>query len=241
MISSVVKPGRIRTILAFAGLIAATLFFLSPPTRAAAQAAPTEPAGPLTVVLQGLPVAAVGQSYSVQFSARGGTRPLLWEVIEGDLPPGMQLDADSGFLSGTPTSAGDYRFILSVTDSGEPRSVAQGEFVLSVREAVVIGWSAIPAVENNGISGQLTIRNNTSHSVNATVIVVALNEIDKAFALGYQHWMLAPLGDTDIPFGASLPFGAYIVHADAIAEDPSTNQIYRTALQISAPLSIYPP
>jgi hypothetical protein len=34
-----------------------------------------------------------------------------------------------------------------------------------------------------------------------------------------------------IPFGSSLPYGKYVVHADAVGELESANRIYRARLQ----------
>jgi hypothetical protein len=65
-----------------------------------------------------------------------------------------------------------------------------------------------------------------------TVVVVAVNEINKAFTLGYQHFSIAP-GATSpvIPFGMQLPPGRYRVRADAVGEVAPKNLIYRSALE----------
>jgi hypothetical protein len=64
------------------------------------------------------------------------------------------------------------------------------------------------------------------------VLVVAVNEIGKAFALGYQHFALAP-GATSptIPFGMQMSPGRYRVRADAVGEVAPKNVIYRSALE----------
>jgi len=64
------------------------------------------------------------------------------------------------------------------------------------------------------------------------VIVVAVNEIGKAFALGYQHFDLLPkTKEQEIPFESQLPGGRYTVRVDAVGEVSAKNRIYRAARQ----------
>jgi large repetitive protein len=58
----------------------------------------------------------VGQSYSGNLSATGGTPPLSWSAPTGTFPPGLGLSA-SGAISGTPTAAGAFDFTVRVADS----------------------------------------------------------------------------------------------------------------------------
>lgn len=56
-----------------------------------------------------------GATYIQQLAAAGGTRPYTWSV-SGNLPSGVTLDAATGVLSGTVTGAGNYDFVVQVTD-----------------------------------------------------------------------------------------------------------------------------
>ncbi len=164
---------------------------------------------------------------------------MLWQLVQGSLPPGIQLDETSGLLLGTPRSTGDFRFILAATDSGTPRSLARAEFELKINPALTIIWNPVPSVQSDTISGQLAVSNNLDESFDLTVIVVAINESGKAFVLGYQHFALAPrTSNLAIPFASSLPSGSYVVHADAIGEDANTNSIYRARLDSSGGLTV---
>jgi uncharacterized repeat protein (TIGR03803 family) len=58
----------------------------------------------------------VGIAYSQAINASGGTGALTFGVPEGILPPGLTLSS-SGVLSGTPTTAGSYSFLVSATDT----------------------------------------------------------------------------------------------------------------------------
>ena len=66
-----------------------------------------------------LPGGVVGLPYSWGFAAKNGQPPFSWNIRSGSLPPGLMLDS-LGLISGTPTTAGTYPFILQVTDSFTP-------------------------------------------------------------------------------------------------------------------------
>jgi hypothetical protein len=58
----------------------------------------------------------VGVVYTTTFTVTGGTSPFTWSVSSGTVPPGLTLNASTGVLSGTPTSAGTFTFTVKVTD-----------------------------------------------------------------------------------------------------------------------------
>jgi hypothetical protein len=53
-----------------------------------------------------LPGGVVGNSYTATLSANGGVPPYTWSITSGSLPSGLSLEATSGTIQGTPTSAG---------------------------------------------------------------------------------------------------------------------------------------
>lgn len=67
-----------------------------------------------------LPDARIGQPYSQQLTASGGTPPYQWQTVSFELPNGLSLGSD-GMLTGTPsnnqTEAWGYQFTAKVTDS----------------------------------------------------------------------------------------------------------------------------
>ena len=58
----------------------------------------------------------VGSRYSSPATASGGVPPFRWSVTGGALPDGLTLDVTTGLVSGTPTRAGVFNFILQATD-----------------------------------------------------------------------------------------------------------------------------
>jgi len=184
-----------------------------------------------------LPRAVLSGNYEVKLAATGGVPPLTWEVIAGSLPPGLSLDPVSGTISGVPTALGLYRFAVEVSDSDDPADTRSREFAIAVIAALAVEWKRVPAVTPDGISGSVKLANQTANDLDLTMIVVAVNEIGKAFVLGYQQFTFTAQTTIDeIPFGSSLPQGSYIVHVDVIAEAPPTNAIHRARLQTSEPL-----
>jgi hypothetical protein len=97
------------------------------------------PAGvqPLAISTTTLAQPAVGTAYAVILQATGGTPPYTWmlPVTSGQLPPGLALNASTGQIAGTPTSAGPYSFTVQVQDSGAPLQTASQAFSVTASAA----------------------------------------------------------------------------------------------------------
>jgi hypothetical protein len=166
----------------------------------------------------------------IELKAQGGTAPLRWEVTGGDMPPGLTLSPD-GVLSGIPNKLGKYSFTVTVRDSGRPPHERNQELTLVVTAPLLVEWSRPPVVNGQRVEGAIKVTNGTDTDFDLTEIVMAVNEIGRATALGYQHFKLtAGTEEFEIPFGENLPSGAYQLHVDAVAEVPETNTIYRARL-----------
>jgi subtilisin family serine protease len=69
----------------------------------------------LTVVNPGNQSTPVGQEADLQLTVSGGTKPYSWKA--SGLPAGLTIGADSGQISGTPTTAGSSNVTVTATDS----------------------------------------------------------------------------------------------------------------------------
>ena len=94
----------------------------------------------LAVATQSLPNGTVGIAYSQKLSASGGTPPYTWSAAAG-LPPGISVAAD-GTVSGTPTSAGDFRFTVTVTDKNN--TTASQSFTVSIVAGLAVATQSLP-------------------------------------------------------------------------------------------------
>jgi len=216
------------------GTLALVVSILIPCALVHAQAQTSPP--PLTITSgPTLPKGILGSEYSFQLRAQGGTTPITWRLEAGRLPTGLTLDATTGMISGVPRAMGQFRFEVKAMDASSPPMAVTRYFSLSVVSAFALRWQRPPELAQDRIEGSLEITNQTSDEVDLTLIVVAVNEIGKAFALGYQHFTM-PAGSSqhDITFGSSLPSGIYVVHVDAVGEVPEKYAIYRARLQSGA-------
>ena len=64
------------------------------------------------------PVGPAGAAYAFTFTAKDGVEPYGgWQVVKGDLPAGLALDAATGALAGTPAAEGFSYFVIGATDA----------------------------------------------------------------------------------------------------------------------------
>lgn len=96
----------------------------------------TVPKTPKPVIVTKLPAGTAGQAYSAALTTTDH-RQATWSLAGGAMPPGLALH---GFtVSGTPKTAGTYRFSVRVTDT-DGRSVAA-----TVSIAIAGTWAAVEA------------------------------------------------------------------------------------------------
>jgi len=96
--------------LAFFLVVSTTLFLFPSPVLAAPSISPIS-----------LPSGQVGVAYLQALIVSGGTPPYTWAFFGLFPPPGListiSVDTATATISGTPTTAGSYNFLVTVTDS----------------------------------------------------------------------------------------------------------------------------
>jgi len=210
---------RVAFLLCFSGLLAAQ-------------------APPLAVVDEALPPLEAGVEFHMLLHATGGVPPYVWSVASGDLPEGITLTPE-GLLAGRPTKPGSFALTLRVEDSGHPAHSINKEFQVVVATSLLLEWLESPKVHDSRIDGSVQVSNGSKDTFDLTVIIVAVAGDGRATAIGYEHFPLkAGATNVHIAFGNTLPHGAYVIHADAIAEIPIRKAILRQRLQTPQPLQV---
>lgn len=77
----------------------------------------TAPKPPPSITSPTLFDATKGTAFSGQLTVSGGTQPFIWAITSGSLPSGLNLNASTGMISGTPNAIGNFAFTVQVTDA----------------------------------------------------------------------------------------------------------------------------
>ena len=175
-------------------------------------------------------------NYQVQLVAVGGVQPLHWRVEKGSLPPGIKLE-DHGLLHGAAERGGEFQFTVLLRDSGGAH--LRKQFSIHVLTALSLNWKDEAHINGNRIEGSVKVSNASPYEVDLTYYVLAVAANGRATAIGYQHFPL-PKGafEMELPFGDTLPPGAYVVHVDVVGEVAARKLIYREHLQTPKPLQM---
>jgi hypothetical protein len=186
-----------------------------------------------------LPATYLHGTYQINFHTRGNYVPVLhWRVESGALPPGLKLE-DNGALHGEAERAGEFQFVVAVRDGGNPQQAVQRRFVIKVEEGMTLAWKVPAHVTGNRIDGSVEVSNITADDIDLTFDVKAVAENGRATEIGYQHF---PLKKGTIamalPFGETLPLGAYLVYVNLVGEVGKRNAIYRQRMQTPTALQV---
>ncbi len=185
-----------------------------------------------------LPLGRLRQPYQFELQTQSGVPPFKWTLTKGALPAGLTL-TDNGVISGIPTEKGEYPLVVTVTDSTTRKAqTATQAFVFRTVVPLLAEWSRPPKVTGNKIEGGIKVSNQTGHDFDLTVIVLAINEIGRATAIGYQHVTMKTDAELDIPFTEMLPRGAYDVDGTVVAEVSDTNSIHKLRLVAGQKLQV---
>jgi len=96
----------------------------------------------LTITTSTLPADTVGIAYNQTLQATGGTTPYTWSILSGALPSGLSLNASSGAITGTPTTAGTASFTAKVTDN--VAATASKALSIVINASISITTSSLP-------------------------------------------------------------------------------------------------
>ena len=198
------------------------------PVFLVAQPAPNPEA--LAISTKALPKANFWEPYTARLQATGGIEPYHWHVAAGSLPNGVSLNPD-GTLTGICNEPSQSEFTIRVTDNSRPPNQLLQKFALVTDTPLAADWSRKAQVSGQRIDGSIRVSNRTGRDFDLTFVVLAVNGIGRATAIGYQHFPLKKdTKDMEIPFGDSLSPGDYYVNVDVVGEEPVSKRIFRARL-----------
>ena len=87
----------------------------------------------LVIITNSLPGGSEGVAYQAAIQASGGILPYKWNILEGTLPPGLEMTpAEDLQISGIPAAAGAYPVTVQVKDSNIPPDSASRAMVINI-------------------------------------------------------------------------------------------------------------
>jgi len=159
-----------------------------------------------------------------------GIEPFHWRAIDSSLPHTLRL-SDEGILTGGLTQPYEFEFTVLVRDNSNPPKQVKQKLVLKTETPLTADWFRKAQVSGQRIDGSIKVSNHTGRDFDLTFIVLAVNDIGRATAIGYQHFPLRKnTVDMEIPFGETLSPGNYAVNVDVVGEEPISKNIFRARL-----------
>jgi hypothetical protein len=91
------------------------------------------PPTPIVITTTSLPDGEVAQNYAQTIQLTGGSGGFVFTVQTGNLPQGLLLDANTGEITGKPTTAGAETFTIHVIDAASVTATQQ--YTLNIQPA----------------------------------------------------------------------------------------------------------
>ena len=184
----------------------------------------------LSVPNKALPKVLLWERYIARLQASGGTEPYHWRVVDSSLPRTLRL-SDEGIISGGLNQAGEFQFTVLVRDNSTPPKQAKQRLMLKTETPLTAEWVRKAQVNDQRIDGSIKVSNRSGRDFDLTFVVLAVNDIGRATAIGYQRFPLKKnTMDMEIPFGETLSAGNYAVNVDVVGEEPISKNIFRARL-----------
>ena len=146
----------------------------------------------VTITTATLPDGKVGEAYSQTLIATG-TAPITWS-IDGGLPAGLSLNADTGEISGTPTADGTAKFTVKATNSAGSDTK---ELSITITKAPAAEYTVTVTTVGGGTAS-------ASHAKAAAGTTITLNATpDKGYHL--KEWQVISGGVTIVDDKFTMP------------------------------------
>lgn len=212
---------RAKTLVAFSMFLGLLAF--------AGRSTAQDPPATVVVTTKELPKATLWNQYRFQLQATGGIEPYHWRLVSGALPRNLQLN-EFGDIIGVVNQSAEVDITVQATDRDGARSQAK-KFTLAIEPPLSADWLKKSQVNGTRIDGSVKVSNTTGRDFDLTFVVLAVNDIGRATAIGYQHFPLKKdTRELELPFGDALSPGNYAVNIDLVGEEPVSQMIFRTRL-----------
>jgi hypothetical protein len=137
----------------------------------------------------------VGVAYSQLNTVTGGTGPFTYSVASGTLPPGTGLNMSTGTVSGTPTTAGPYTYVIKVTDSNGLSATASS----TVTIASTLALTATPSA-NTMVGAAYSQANAGSGGIMPLTYTVATGPLPAGTTLNNATGLVSGTPNTVAPY-----------------------------------------
>ncbi|HPS13396.1 MAG TPA: lamin tail domain-containing protein, partial [Prolixibacteraceae bacterium] len=97
-----------------------------------------------------------GIPYSKQLVATGGTRPLTWSTVSGNLPLGISLDPVQGIVEGTPTQTGSFTITIKVEDQSGATDEANLTLYIKANTLPIAVDDTVTTLQNYAVTAHVT-------------------------------------------------------------------------------------
>jgi hypothetical protein len=122
-----------------------------------------------------------GTAYSQALAASGGSGTLTYSVYDGQLAPGLSINASSGAIGGTPSTSGTSNFTLGVADSTGCTGTA--DYAITIAAADPVNGATSPTTLKFG-----AIKNGSGGALSS---VTAAQSVTVTFTGGSPEWSVS--------------------------------------------------
>ncbi len=152
---------------------------------------------PLLITTSSLPPGTVNTPYSATLTAAGGLPPYTWRITSGSLPAGLSLDANSGLISGTPTTAGTSSFTVQVSDSQSPPATASAPLSITVNaHSVFLSWDASSSQDVIGYNAYRGTSSGGPYTKLNSSLIPSTSYTDQTVQSGYTYYYVTTAIDS---------------------------------------------
>jgi hypothetical protein len=114
---------------------------------------------PVSITTPLLPAGSIGQPYNQTVAATGGTGARTWSISAGTLPAGLNLDATTGVISGTPIlPAGTSNFTVRVQDTAGQSDTQGLSITINLANPPTITTTTLPGGTDGVAYGPTTLQ-----------------------------------------------------------------------------------